>query len=231
MTFKVGDKVRLNERGKRQGYVSVVPKVVYEVTSVTTRKEITLKGVYAQWAVENWELVEDKMKYKVGDKVRIVANHSCHGFDDGDIVVIGSGDFHQGYRAYLFQNPSEEWYVGAGDIEPFITLPEQQPKSPMEFVDKYYENLVKDVMNTKNDQQITKDDPVESPSHYSSDKIECVDYLKDNMPFEAYIGGLEWNVKKYLHRWRRKGKPVEDLLKAKWYLTRLINELQGDIDA
>ena len=83
------------------------------------------------------------MKYKVGDKVRIVANLSCHGFDDGDIVVIGSGDFHQGYRAYLFQNPSEEWYVGAGDIEPFITLPEHLTKSPMGIVDKYYEDSVK----------------------------------------------------------------------------------------
>jgi len=143
MTFKVGDKVRLNERGKRQGYVSVVPKVVYEVTSVTTRKEITLKGVYAQWAVENWELVEDKMKYKVGDKARIVANHSSHKFDDGDIVVINTEVSEGEYRAYLFQDPSEVWYVAEDDIEPFITLPEHLTKSPVGIVDKYYEDSVK----------------------------------------------------------------------------------------
>lgn len=72
--FKVGDKVRLNERGERQGYVSVVPKVVYEVASVTTRKEITLRGVYGLWNVGNWELVEDKMKFEVGDIVLCHAN-------------------------------------------------------------------------------------------------------------------------------------------------------------
>lgn len=70
-------------------------------------------------------------------------------------------------------------------------------------------------------------DMVNSPSHYSSGEIECIDYLKDNMPYEAYLGYLEGNLKKYLHRWRHKGKPLEDLSKANWYLTRLRQELEG----
>lgn len=72
------------------------------------------------------------------------------------------------------------------------------------------------------------EDVVNTPSHYSSGSIECVDYLKDNMPWDSYIGGLEWNVKKYLHRWRYKKKPVEDLKKAQWYLNRLIRELDDE---
>ena len=72
------------------------------------------------------------------------------------------------------------------------------------------------------------EDVVNTPSHYSSGAIECVDYLKDNMPWDSYLGGLEWNVKKYLHRWRYKKKPVEDLKKAQWYLNRLIKELDDD---
>jgi len=204
MTFKVGD----NVVNKTSGYVGISLDGVthFAVNGMTFRKE-------------DFSLVE-KMKYKVGDKVRVVANSSYHGFCNGDIVVIDKEDGGN-YHAYLFQNPSEAWFVLQYDIEPFIALPEQQTKSPMEVVDKYYEDLVKDIMKP----EVVEDDPVESPSHYSSDKIECVDYLKDNMPFEAYIGGLEWNVKKYLHRWRRKGKPVEDLKKARWYLDRLINEL------
>lgn len=71
-------------------------------------------------------------------------------------------------------------------------------------------------------------DMVNSPSHYSSGGIECIDYLKDNMPYEAYLGYLEGNCKKYMHRWRRKGKPVEDLKKVSWYLNRLIQELGGE---
>ena len=69
-------------------------------------------------------------------------------------------------------------------------------------------------------------DSVESPSHYNTGKVECIDYLKDNMPFDNYLGYLEGNTKKYLHRWRYKKKPLEDLKKAQWYLNRLVKELE-----
>lgn len=70
-------------------------------------------------------------------------------------------------------------------------------------------------------------DPVERPAHYNNGGIECIDYLKDNMSWEGYTGYLEGNCKKYLHRWRYKAKPLEDLKKARWYLDRLIAELEG----
>ena len=65
------------------------------------------------------------------------------------------------------------------------------------------------------------------PKHYTKDSIECVDYLWDNMPFEAFVGGVEWNIKKYLHRWRDKGEPVKDLRKARDYLSVLIDVMEG----
>ena len=71
-------------------------------------------------------------------------------------------------------------------------------------------------------------DSVESPSHYNNGKVECIAYLKDNMPFDSYLGYLEGNTKKYLHRWRYKKKPIEDLKKAQWYLNRLIQELDDN---
>ena len=70
-------------------------------------------------------------------------------------------------------------------------------------------------------------DNVNHPDHYTYGNIECIDYLRDNMPYEAFLGFLEGNAKKYMHRWRHKGKPVEDLKKAVWYLERLIQELDG----
>lgn len=69
-------------------------------------------------------------------------------------------------------------------------------------------------------------DEVNKPSHYRNGSIECIDYLKDNLPPEVFHGYLEGNIKKYLHRWRYKQKPVQDLEKAKWYLERLIKELK-----
>ena len=70
-------------------------------------------------------------------------------------------------------------------------------------------------------------DMVDKPAHYNNGGIECIDYLKDNMSWEGYTGYLEGNCKKYLHRWRYKAKPLEDLKKARWYLDRLISELEG----
>ena len=87
--------------------------------------------------------------------------------------------------------------------------------SPMQIVDKHHED------------QLTKD-AVNHPDHYQGDKIECIEYLKDNMPLDAYLGYLEGSVKKYLHRWWRKGKPVEDLKKSRWFLDRLIRELEDE---
>ena len=68
-------------------------------------------------------------------------------------------------------------------------------------------------------------DDVNHPSHYNHGKIECIDYLKDNLG-DGYEYYLEGNIKKYLHRWRYKGanrsEKVEDLRKAAWYLGRLL---------
>jgi len=60
-------------------------------------------------------------------------------------------------------------------------------------------------------------DPVNLPRHYISG-IETYDYIKSkNMSF------AQGNVIKYVTRYKEKnGK--EDLLKAQWYLERLIEE-------
>ena len=36
------------------------------------------------------------------------------------------------------------------------------------------------------------------------------------------------NTKKYLHRYRYKETPLQDLRKAQWYLDRLIEEMEGE---
>lgn len=66
------------------------------------------------------------------------------------------------------------------------------------------------------------EDMVNSPTHYKQEgKVECIDYIESFLSHEEYQGYLRGNVAKYLHRWRRKGKPLEDLHKAQWYLDRL----------
>ena len=66
------------------------------------------------------------------------------------------------------------------------------------------------------------EDVVNQPSHYNSGGIECIDAIQESMTSIAFKGYLKGNVQKYLWRYEMKGKPLEDLKKAQWYLNRLI---------
>ena len=69
-------------------------------------------------------------------------------------------------------------------------------------------------------------DNVNSPSHYGQGNIEAIEYIKDFLTKEEFIGYLRGNIAKYLHRWRYKNG-LEDLEKAQVYLGWLIKEVGG----
>ena len=68
-------------------------------------------------------------------------------------------------------------------------------------------------------------DPVNHPSHYTTGTIECIEAIKASMTSEEFKGFLKGNVMKYVFRYRLKGKPLQDLQKAQWYMDRLIEEV------
>ena len=68
----------------------------------------------------------------------------------------------------------------------------------------------------------TKFDSVNRPEHYNSSKMECIDAIHGMLTHDEYIGYLRGNALKYNWRCRYKGKPIEDLRKARWYEERLI---------
>ena len=68
-------------------------------------------------------------------------------------------------------------------------------------------------------------DPVNKPDHYNVGAIEAIEAIKASMPENEFRGYLKGNLMKYVWRYDYKGKPVEDLRKARWYLERLIEEL------
>ena len=72
---------------------------------------------------------------------------------------------------------------------------------------------------------IANRDQVNSPPHYGQGQIECIEYIKDFLTKEEYIGYLRGNIAKYLHRWRYKNG-IEDLKKAQWYLNKLVQEVE-----
>jgi hypothetical protein len=69
-------------------------------------------------------------------------------------------------------------------------------------------------------------DPVNSPRHYSGGNgVECIDAIRGSMSRVEFLGYLRGNVQKYVWRYESKGG-VEDLKKARWYLCRMIGELE-----
>ena len=68
-------------------------------------------------------------------------------------------------------------------------------------------------------------DNVNHPKHYNMGKFETIEIIKDitGDGFESYLLG---NVIKYLARYKYKNG-TEDLKKARWYLNKLIEELEG----
>ena len=68
-----------------------------------------------------------------------------------------------------------------------------------------------------------KFDDVSKPAHYNNGSMECIDAIRGMLSHEEYIGYLRGNSLKYRWRFRYKGKPVEDLRKARWYEDRLLN--------
>ena len=60
---------------------------------------------------------------------------------------------------------------------------------------------------------------VNNPEHYGGD--DCIEAIEASMPREMYEGFLRGNAMKYLWRYDKKGKPLEDLQKAMWYIERL----------
>ncbi len=74
---------------------------------------------------------------------------------------------------------------------------------------------------------MTSNDPVNHPAHYTADDgIECIDAIEATLTPEEFRGYLRGQVIKYVWRCNYKGKRLEDLEKAEWYLKKYINILK-----
>lgn len=59
---------------------------------------------------------------------------------------------------------------------------------------------------------------VNHPEHYNFGSIEVIDYIRSTLGDEGTYDFCIGNVIKYISRAKHKGKLVEDLKKACWYL-------------
>jgi len=74
-----------------------------------------------------------------------------------------------------------------------------------------------------------RDDKVNSPSHYRSGNIECIEAIEEALTDEELRGYFKGNCLKYLWREQYKNQ-LEDLRKAQFYLNRLIKNVEAGRD-
>jgi len=82
---------------------------------------------------------------------------------------------------------------------------------------KYYD--VGEVSTNVSEQNM---DNVNHPSHYTFGKYEVIDVIKDQLSEEQFVGYCLGNAVKYISRCQHKGKMIEDIRKAIWYLNAIV---------
>ena len=75
------------------------------------------------------------------------------------------------------------------------------------------------------------EDIVNSPNHYTSGQVECIDAIQSALTTDEYRGYLKGNIMKYIWRERLKNG-AQDVQKSVWYSTELIQLINrvGELD-
>lgn len=72
-------------------------------------------------------------------------------------------------------------------------------------------------------------DPINHPPHYTAGPIKSIDVIEQTVRFAPtpMMRRLQWQILKYLLSMWLKANPLQDARKARWYLDRLIQRLEG----
>jgi len=92
---------------------------------------------------------------------------------------------------------------------------------------EYRQRLEKERTLAKEKKEATVD-LVNHPPHYNKGGMEVIEVIElvtggTRSGDQGFVGYLLGNILKYLLRFEHKGKPIEDLKKARWYLDKLIS--------
>ena len=96
------------------------------------------------------------------------------------------------------------------------------------YLDEAEKELEEEMSKEELESQIfyEEEDMVGAPRHYNTGNIECIEAIEESMSSVAFKGYLKGNCMKYLWRYDYKGKQVEDLQKAQWYLRKLTETVE-----
>jgi hypothetical protein len=72
-------------------------------------------------------------------------------------------------------------------------------------------------------------DMVNSPAHYNQSGIECIEAIYEALGPDGFKSYCQGNALKYLWRHQYKGKPIEDLQKAQWYINKIVEAYEHEL--
>lgn len=92
-------------------------------------------------------------------------------------------------------------------------------------IERAYDDYWADVFDTFEEDI---EDVVNNPNHYTSGKYETINIIEDaTSDLEGIKAFACGNALKYIIRHNKKGKPIEDLNKAIFYINKLIEAHNG----
>ena len=113
-------------------------------------------------------------------------------------------------------HPNASWTIIKDSIDD--ATPEEWDKVAKKLREEKDEALYREVVPDS-------DKEVDSPVHYNTGAVECIEAISSTLSGEEFRGYLRGNMIKYAWRCMYKGKTKQDLEKCRWYLDKLINSL------
>ena len=112
-----------------------------------------------------------------------------------------------------------------------VTEPKEElkPTCPAIVVDSSKDEIQSVKLTQEQEKEVDNvvNDPVNHPSHYQGNGVECIDCIKSAVSgLDGFHGFCAGNAIKYIFRFSHKNG-VEDLRKAEWYIDRLIKAIPG----
>lgn len=165
------------------------------------------------------------MKFRIKDTGRVVTHDStdfCGPYKDDatckDCPIAQTPHFANECNNWILANPER-----AAELMGYELIRGEEPEPTRDIPAPEY--------NPKDMASPTEPDMVNHPPHYTQGGIECIDALTAMIsPYkDPNDAALSWQVVKYIWRHPFKGKPLEDLKKARYYLDRLIQRYEGGL--
>jgi hypothetical protein len=128
--------------------------------------------------------------------------------------------------AYCYVYDGSRWHAASGQCNGFpacssciVQRPILRDVASESDVDGAYERMQDVITSAKKsgESSANQRDMINKPPHYTSAAIEVIDII-EAFKLNFHLG----NVVKYVLREGKKGDPLEDLKKARWYLDREI---------